>query len=187
MKYLYILLLYLPSGFGRLTQRMTHYKYTHVALRRRLSPGILKKSVFIIHLGKIFLFIRRFSRCLLRRRGTAGRNGGLPGYGGTRRSCTILSICCFCPGLAGIRFIRHITAENLLPRFWNRPELLLICLIISICRGISTGFLRSMRSLKEPWGIRVRTEWRMISSGRRDGGSIFVKQRILSGSFCTGS
>ena len=32
MKYLYILLLYLPSGFGRLTQRMTHYKYTHVAL-----------------------------------------------------------------------------------------------------------------------------------------------------------
>ncbi len=32
MKYLYILLLYLPSGFGRLTQKMTHYKYTHVAL-----------------------------------------------------------------------------------------------------------------------------------------------------------
>ena len=32
MKHLYILLLYLPSGFGRLTQRVTHYKYTHVAL-----------------------------------------------------------------------------------------------------------------------------------------------------------
>lgn len=32
MKYLYILLLYLPSGFGRLTQKMTHYKYAHVAL-----------------------------------------------------------------------------------------------------------------------------------------------------------
>lgn len=32
MKYLYILLLYLPSGFGRLTQKMPHYKYTHVAL-----------------------------------------------------------------------------------------------------------------------------------------------------------
>lgn len=32
MKHLYILLLYLPSGFGRLTQKMTHYKYTHVAL-----------------------------------------------------------------------------------------------------------------------------------------------------------
>lgn len=32
MKALYILLLYLPSGFGRLTQIVTHYKYTHVAL-----------------------------------------------------------------------------------------------------------------------------------------------------------
>lgn len=32
MKHLYILLLCLPSGFGRLTQKMTHYKYTHVAL-----------------------------------------------------------------------------------------------------------------------------------------------------------
>lgn len=32
VKYLYILLLYLPSGFGRLTQKATHYKYTHVAV-----------------------------------------------------------------------------------------------------------------------------------------------------------
>jgi hypothetical protein len=32
IKYLYILLMYLPSGFGRLTQKVTHYKYTHVAL-----------------------------------------------------------------------------------------------------------------------------------------------------------
>lgn len=32
MKYLYVLLLYLPSGFGRLTQWATRYPYTHVAL-----------------------------------------------------------------------------------------------------------------------------------------------------------
>ena len=30
--YVYILLLYLPSGFGDLTQKMTRYRYTHVAL-----------------------------------------------------------------------------------------------------------------------------------------------------------
>lgn len=29
---IYILLLYLPSGFGKLTQKMTKYRYTHVAL-----------------------------------------------------------------------------------------------------------------------------------------------------------
>lgn len=32
MKDLYVLLLYLPSGFGRLTQKATRYPYTHVAL-----------------------------------------------------------------------------------------------------------------------------------------------------------
>lgn len=32
MKAIYILLLYLPSGFGRLSQKMTHYFYTHAAL-----------------------------------------------------------------------------------------------------------------------------------------------------------
>lgn len=32
MKHIYILLLYLPSGFGKLTQKMTKYRYTHVAL-----------------------------------------------------------------------------------------------------------------------------------------------------------
>ena len=32
MEYLYVLLLYLPSGFGRLTQRATGYRYTHVAV-----------------------------------------------------------------------------------------------------------------------------------------------------------
>lgn len=32
MKNIYILLLYLPSGFGRLTQKVTKYQYTHVAL-----------------------------------------------------------------------------------------------------------------------------------------------------------
>lgn len=32
MRYLYVLLLYLPSGFGRLTQIATRYPYTHVAL-----------------------------------------------------------------------------------------------------------------------------------------------------------
>mgnify|MGYP000320392985 CR=1 FL=1 len=32
MEYIYILLLYLPSGFGRLTQRATGYQYTHAAV-----------------------------------------------------------------------------------------------------------------------------------------------------------
>ena len=32
MEYLYVLLLYLPSGFGRLTQKATGYRYTHVAV-----------------------------------------------------------------------------------------------------------------------------------------------------------
>lgn len=32
MDYIYILLLYLPSGFGRLTQRATGYRYTHAAV-----------------------------------------------------------------------------------------------------------------------------------------------------------
>lgn len=32
MKNIYVLLLYLPSGFGNLTQKMTKYRYTHVAL-----------------------------------------------------------------------------------------------------------------------------------------------------------
>ena len=32
MEYIYILLLYLPSGFGRLTQRATGCQYTHAAV-----------------------------------------------------------------------------------------------------------------------------------------------------------
>ena len=32
MEYIYILLLYLPSGFGRLTQWATGYQYTHAAV-----------------------------------------------------------------------------------------------------------------------------------------------------------
>ena len=199
MEYLYVLLLYLPSGFGRLTQKATGYRYTHVAvslddtythfyafsrLRARTPPisGYIEEKRIYYTLGEDVPIYTKIFRVPVSR---AGYENAIRFMEDVKHDPEImynLIHMLLIPLFGGHPLYKAYNCGSLLPECWRRRGSRSTSRITGIHPNSFPNCWSRMFCLKELWITPAVRAWKTIFSGKLPKKSILQRLYILSGS-----